>query len=242
MIWLRSLVYFVAMTLSIVVATLAIWACRPFMPFPRLSRLANAWGLANLWLLKVICGLDYHMKGAGHLRREGGYIVLAKHQSTWETLSLRGLLPPPQVWVLKRELLWVPFFGWALIPFHPIAIDRKAGRKAIRQVIEEGQAALDQGRVVVIFPEGTRTAPGAKGHYGIGGALLAEKSGYPVVPIAHNAGVFWHRRGLKKYPGTIQVEVGEPMDPRGLKAKEINQRVEEWIETRVAAMPQSPEG
>ena len=240
MILLRSLIYFLAMVLSVVVATIAIWICRPFLPFPRLSRLANAWGLSNLWLLKHICKLDYEMHGGEHLRQEGGYIVLAKHQSTWETLSLRGLLPPPQTWVLKRELLWVPFFGWALIPFHPIAIDRKAGRRAIRQVIEEGEAALRDGRIVVIFPEGTRVAPGTKGHYGMGGALLAEKSGCPVIPVAHNAGVFWHRRGLLKYPGTIQLEIGEPIETRGLKAKEINRRVEEWIESRVAAMPQSP--
>jgi 1-acyl-sn-glycerol-3-phosphate acyltransferase len=143
--------------------------------------------------------------------------------------------------VLKKELLRVPFFGWALMAARSISIDRSAGRKAMKQVIEEGTRRLQNGDWVVIFPEGTRTAPGEKGRYGAGGALLAEKSGYPIVPIAHNAGVFWRRRDLRKYPGTIQVVIGPLIETQGLSGNEINRRVEQWIEDTVASLPQTPE-
>jgi 1-acyl-sn-glycerol-3-phosphate acyltransferase len=166
-------------------------------------------------------------------------VVLCKHQSTWETIALRALLPPAQTWILKRELLWVPFFGWGLAPFRPIAIDRKSGRRAVRQVLQEGQYWLARGRSIIVFPEGTRVAPGTRKRYGIGGALLAEKSGAPVVAIAHNAGVFWRRRELRKHPGVIDLVIGTPFSPRGLTAAEINRRAEQWIEARVAELPQS---
>lgn len=164
-------------------------------------------------------------------------IILCKHQSAWETIALRALLPPEQTWVLKRELLWVPFFGWALAPLRPIAIDRKTGRRAIRQLIKEGKYRLGQGRWIVIFPEGTRVAPGQRKPYERGGGILAQKSGYPVLPIAHNAGVFWRRRDINKYPGRIDVVIGRPLDTKGLSSADITRRVEDWIETTVARLP-----
>ena len=133
--------------------------------------------------------------------------------------------------------MWVPIFGWALASVQPIAIDRKTGRKAASKIIEQGRRRLQQGRTLVIFPEGTRVAPGNRKKYGIGGGLLAEKTGYPVLPIAHNAGVFWRRRDIKKFPGTIQVVIGEPIDPTGLRAVEINKRAEQWIEDTVSSLP-----
>ncbi|MCP4933912.1 MAG: 1-acyl-sn-glycerol-3-phosphate acyltransferase, partial [bacterium] len=160
------------------------------------------------------------------------------HQSAWETISLRCILPTTQAWVLKRELMWIPVFGWALAVAQPIAINRKAGRKAVNQIIEIGRQRLRQGRSVVIFPEGTRVAPGERKRYGIGGAMLAKKSGYPIVPIAHNAGVFWPRRSLKKYPGTIQIVIGPEIKTDGRDAKEINKKVEAWIESTVAKLSQ----
>jgi 1-acyl-sn-glycerol-3-phosphate acyltransferase len=169
----------------------------------------------------------------------GNAIILSKHQSAWETIALRGILPFNQAWVLKRELMWVPIFGWALAMVNPIAINRKAGREAARQVITQGTQRLEQGRYVIIFPEGTRVAPGERKKYGHGGAMLAEKSGYPIIPIAHNAGVFWRRRGLKKYPGTIQVVIGPRIETQGLSMKEIHQRVEDWIESTVESLPNS---
>jgi 1-acyl-sn-glycerol-3-phosphate acyltransferase len=162
---------------------------------------------------------------------------MCKHQSAWETIALRALLPPPQAWVLKQELLRVPFFGIALKRCEPIAIDRKSGRKAVRQVLTQGIHALEQGRWVIIFPEGTRVAPGVRKKYGVGGGLLAEKSGIPVVPIAHNAGTFWRRRSISKHPGTVEVVVGEPISTAGRSATEIMETVEDWIESEVDRLP-----
>ena len=185
--------------------------------------------MLNLRLLKFFCNLDYRIVGFEHVLKQN-CIVMSKHQSTWETIALRGLLPPSQTWVLKRELLSVPFFGWALKRCQPIAIDRKSGRKAVKQVISQGTEALNAGRWVIVFPEGTRVAPGVRKKYGIGGALLAEKSRFPVVPIAHNAGDFWKRRDLRKYPGRVDVIIGPPISSEGKKASQIIAEVEEWIE------------
>ena len=239
LITLRSALYFIAMALTIVVFGLAMSTVGRLFPLSVRDRMGAAWGATNLKLMKWICGLDYRIKGAENLPRDAA-IVMSKHQSTWETLALKKILKPEQSWVLKRELMWVPIFGWALASVPTIAIDRKAGRKAIKQIVEQGIPLLEQGRVIVIFPEGTRTAPGEHHKYGIGGSILAEKSGYPVVPIAHNAGVFWKRRGLKKHPGTIDVVVGKPIATRGKKASEITREVESWIEAQVAKLPQTP--
>ena len=131
----------------------------------------------------------------------------------------------------------MPFFGWALAPFDPIAIDRSEGRKAVRQLLEDGRKWLDAGRWVIVFPEGTRVAPGEHRPYGVGGALLAEKTARKVVPVAHNAGVFWPRRSILKYPGTIEMVIGHPMETKGHKALEINRIAEQWIEQEVAGLP-----
>lgn len=131
----------------------------------------------------------------------------------------------------------VPFFGWALKALDPIAIDRGAGRKAVKQILRQGKKALSQGKWVVVFPEGTRTAPGQRKKYGVGGAILAASSGHPVVPIAHNAGLFWKRRGVRKFPGTIQICIGKAILSDGKSADEIIQEVEDWIENKVEALP-----
>jgi len=195
-------------------------------------RVISQWARFNVWWLEKTCNVHYEVIGRENLPA-GNAIVLCKHQSTWETLVLQQILPP-QVWLLKRELLWVPVFGWALALLEPIAIDRGAGRKAVRQLIKQGQRKLDQGRWVVIYPEGTRTAPGQRGRYALGGAILAEHSGYPVVPIAHNAGEFWPRRAFIKRPGTIKLVIGPVIETAGRKAQDINAEVEAWIEGQMA--------
>jgi len=233
---LRSLLFSLAFYLNTVFFGLLILLMSRLLPYGAMARVGRAWSVVSLWLLAVICGLRHRIQGLEHLR-EGPCVVLCKHQSSWETVSLRRILPLAQTWVLKRELLRIPVFGWALACYQPIAIDRSAGRKAIRQLLEQGQAQLGKRRWVIIFPEGTRVAAGRRGHYNIGGALLAEKAGVPVIPIAHNAGVFWRRRGVRKYPGTIDVVIGAPISTEGRKASEINAAVEEWIESTVAALP-----
>ena len=205
-------------------------------PFPPLARyrFTSQWARFHIWLLGSICGLRYRVEGARALPRGRTAVVLAKHQSSWETLAFQQIFPP-QVWVLKRELLWVPFFGWALALLDPIAIDRGAGRKAVQQIIEQGRQRLESGRWVVVFPEGTRMAAGQQRRFGIGGAALAAATGYPVVPVAHNAGHYWPRRGFLKQARH---------HPRGDRAgrsiaaantaKEINRLAETWISETMA--------
>ena len=201
------------------------------LPFPRRYRLISRWARWQMFLLKHICGLDYRVDGLEHLPA-GAAVILAKHQSAWETIAFQQIFPP-QTWVLKRELMWIPLFGWALALLRPIAIDRGAGRVAIEQVIEQGRERLQSGIWVVVFPEGTRMAPGTRRRYGIGGAALAAESGYPVVPVAHNAGSFWPRRGFLKRPGMICVVIGPVINPRGKTAEDIRRLAEEWIEGKM---------
>ena len=237
MIAIRSIVFLFCLFSSIVVFAIPLSIFGWILPFPWMSRFANSWAEFNLFALNRICGLGYKVSGLDRLPKEP-CIVLCKHQSAWETIALRSLLPPEHTWVIKRELLWTPIFGWGMAALRPIAIDRKAGRRSVQQLLSEGQNWLDKGRWIVIFPEGTRVAPGQRKRYGIGGALLAQKSGVPVVPIAHNAGVFWRRRDFRKYPGVIDLVIGEALPTKGMRASVINQQAEDWIESTVASLPQ----
>jgi len=230
MLVLRSLAFSIgSVAATLVIGGLGIFTA-PF-PFKVRYRFISQWARFNLWWLKVTCNLSYRVRGREHIP-PGNAIIMCKHQSTWETLALQAIFPP-QVWVLKRELLRVPCFGWGLAMLEPISIDRSARRKAVQQVVDQGKKRLADGRWVVIFPEGTRVAPGTGRRYGIGGAALAEDSGYPVVPVAHNAGEFWPRRGFVKHPGIIDVCIGPVIDSRGKSAAEINALVQEWIEAKM---------
>ena len=236
MILLRSVVYFGAMVITVILYGLTIALLGRFRRDGFSDRVATNWGKLNLRLQKSICGLGYDIEGLENLP-DGPCIIMSKHQSTWETISLRGILRPEQSWVLKRELMLLPIFGWALRFVKSIPIDRSAGRRAVLEVVRLGTARLAEGRYVIVFPEGTRTAPGQRKKYGLGGAVLAQRSGEVVIPIAHNAGVYWRRRDVKKYPGTIKVIVGRPIVSKGRKAAEIMREVEEWIEARQEELP-----
>lgn len=177
--------------------------------------------------LRITCGLTYRVTGMENIP-DYAVVVLSNHQSTWETIAFQAFLPP-QVWVLKRELLWIPFFGWILMAIRSIAIDRSSGTSAMEQLMEQGQQRLDDGLNVVIFPEGTRKPWGKPGRFKLGGALLAERCGATVVPIAHNAGYFWPRHSLVKKPGTIDLVIGKPIMTEGLTANQINKQAQDWI-------------
>ncbi|EXJ17135.1 lysophospholipid acyltransferase family protein [Imhoffiella purpurea] len=236
MILVRSLLFQVYLIGSTIYYSSAILILDALLRHPPTDRLGRAWGYSNLWALRKLCGLDYRVSGLDHLPREPA-IVLSKHQSAWETIALRAILPLNQSWVLKEELIRIPLFGGALKRFKSIAIRRSEGRKGMIKLIREGQQVLDEGRWVMVFPEGTRVAPGTRQRYEIGGALLAERCKRDVIPVAHNAGEFWGRRSFLKYPGTIDVVVGPVIPTQGRKATEINAEVEEWIESQVAALP-----
>lgn len=187
-----------------------------------------SWNRLNLTALKWICRIDYRVEGLDNLPDRPS-IVMSKHSSTWETLALATFLPPA-AWVLKKELMYIPFFGWGLAALDQIAIDRKAGRNAVKQVVEQGAKRLKQGRWIIIFPEGTRVPPGERGRYKLGGGVLAEATGAPFVPVAHNAGYFWPRGSFIKYPGTVMVRISPAIDSRGKSAPDIMAAVEQWIE------------
>ena len=205
-------------------------------PLPALTRyrIITVWTRWVMWASRVICGIRYRVIGRKNIPHQP-CIILAKHQSAWETMGFQ-LIFPPQVWVLKRELLLVPFFGWGLALLDPIAIDRGAGRKAVQQIIEQGRQRLESGRWVVVFPEGTRMAAGQHRRFGIGGAALAAGTGHPVVPVAHNAGHYWPRRGFLKKPGTIHVVIGPVIESRGKTAEQINRLAETWISETMARL------
>jgi len=233
MVWVRSFIFTLGMWIfTILFTTLGLFTF-PFKPHTR-YRYLTKWARCMLWWLRVSCGLTFEVKGAENIP-DSPSIILCKHQSAWETLSLQVIFPP-QVWVLKRELLWIPFFGWALALTSPIAINRAAGREALKQLVAQGKDRLAQKFWVVIFPEGTRTAPGKRGKYHIGGAWLATHTQTQVVPVAHNAGEFWPKNSMLKRPGVITISIGKPIQSAGLKPDALNQQVEDWVEAEMLTL------
>jgi len=202
-------------------------------PLPALTRyrIIRGWALLMLMLVERICGIRYRVRGTEHIPSEP-CVMLSKHQSAWETMAFQAIFPP-QVQVIKRELLWIPFFGWGLAMVSPIAIDRASGLRALKQMIEQGKDRLKRGFWVIVYPEGTRIAPGARGKYQTGGAAIAVHAGAPVVPVAHNAGTYWRRKAFLKYPGTITVSIGRAIDSRGMKAEALTRQAEAWIESEM---------
>lgn len=205
------------------------------LPYRLRYRIVSQWTHFSLWWLRRTCGIRFEVSGREHLP-SGPAIVMCKHQSAWETMALQLIIDAPQVFILKRDLLWIPLFGWGLASLKPIAINRTSGVRAARQIVAQGLQRLRQGCWVIVFPEGTRVAPGESGRYMPGGAMLAERAGCPVVPIAHNAGCYWPKNSFRKHPGTIQVVIGRPIDARGRSAKQIIREAAGWIESTSKAL------
>jgi len=229
--WLRSLAFWIVFPVSIVIMFILLLFTLPLSLAKRWAML-QVWVHFILWWLKLTCKLDHAVQGTEHITAKPA-IVFAKHQSTWETIALQEIFPL-QVWVAKRELMWVPFFGWGLALMKCIHIKRGTGKAAVKQLVNQGRARLEDGNWIVIFPEGTRIPAGHKGRYRVGGAVLAEQTGYPIVPVAHNAGEYWPRRSFIKRPGTIQVRIGKPISPVGKTAQQILNEAAGWIEERMA--------
>jgi 1-acyl-sn-glycerol-3-phosphate acyltransferase len=229
----RSLIFYVGALASLTVfapLALVLWP----LPYGLRYRIVTSWAHLAVWWLEKSCGLGWRVTGIEQLP-PGPAIIMCKHQSAWETFAIQKIFPP-HCWVLKREVLWLPLFGWGLATLKPISIDRSAVRRALRQVVAQGRERLEEGLWIAVFPEGTRVRPGERRSYGIGGAYLAEQTGFPVVPVAHNAGAYWPRQSITKRPGTIEVAIGPVIDPRGKSASEINTMAEEWIEATSAQL------
>jgi 1-acyl-sn-glycerol-3-phosphate acyltransferase len=209
-----------------------------WLPYQAQFAIARTWARILLWVLERLCGLKYVVEGRERIPA-GNHIVMSNHTSAWETVA-QFLIFPPQVWVLKRELLWIPFVGWGLKLLRPIAINRGEGHRAVNQVVEQGKARLRDGLWIIIFPEGTRVIAGETRKFGVSGAVLAIASGRSVVPLSHNAGLFWARRGFVKKPGTIRVVIGAPIESAGKNPRELNEEIRQAIEAGLARIASTP--
>jgi 1-acyl-sn-glycerol-3-phosphate acyltransferase len=194
--------------------------------------IARCWARCLLWVLARLCGLKFTVEGRERIP-EGAHIVMSNHTSAWETIA-QFVIFPPHVWVLKRELLWIPFVGWGLKLLRPIAINRGEGHRAVNQVVEQGKARLEEGLWVIVFPEGTRVVAGATKKFGFSGALLATATGKLLVPLSHNAGRFWPRRGIVKKPGTVHVVIGEPITSVGKNPRQLTDEVRRAVDAGLA--------
>ena len=233
---LRSALFAVGFWISLLIY-LPILPVVQFLPLQKRFFILRGWNWMVVQWLRLTCGVRWKVEGTVP---EGGGVIIANHQSTWETLFLPLVVRGP-VFVLKRELLRVPIFGWGLALARPIAIDRAAGREALKRILSVGRERIAQGRWVVIFPEGTRNAPGEMDKFKPGGAMLATQNGARVLLIAHNAGCFWPRKGFIKRPGTITFRIGPVIETKGRSAGEVNAEAEAWVRAQLETMP-CPQG
>ena len=229
--YLASLVFSLCMIVLTIIFSLIGILLYPLPPTTH-YQVMRQYAILNINILKYLCRINYQVEGLENIPTTTS-IIFSKHQSTWETMALQVFFPAHS-FIVKRELLWLPFFGWGLASMRPVAINRGSGRKAIAQLLSKGKALLESGRWLVIFPEGTRVRPGQHKRYKIGGALLAAESGFPIVPVAHNAGEFWPRRGFLKRPGTVKVVIGPVIKTRDRKPEDILAEAETWIETTMS--------
>jgi len=229
--FLRSLLFFLLMTVLTVVWSMA---CILFAPFPYARRyyLTARWNVMVIWMAKVICGIRYQVKGFENFP-DAPAVVLSKHQSAWETIFLLQMTPRPLVFVFKKSLTYIPFFGWGIALLRMIPIDRSKGRDAFAQVVVQGRKRLADGQWIIMFPEGTRIPVGQTGKYKNGGSRLAVETNTVVVPIAHNAGECWPKNSFIKKPGLITVSIGKPIAPEGMDSSELMAKVENWIESEM---------
>lgn len=231
MTFLRSLLFLILQSaFTVVFAVIAVFSL-PLQPVSR-YRFIGLWARTVMFLSRYVLGIRYRVLGLENLPSGGPAIVMSKHQSAWETIAFQRIFPPLS-FVLKKELLKIPFFGWGLAMISPIAIDRDAGREALKDIEAQGADRMAKGFWVLIFPEGTRVRPGEVGKYNIGGAWLAAKTGVPVIPVAHNAGRLWPKNAFIKRPGEITVVIGPAIATAGKKASAINAEVEAWIEAEM---------
>lgn len=235
--WLGSIVFTTYLFVSVPIYGLVVLLTAPF-PHSVTYRFVLVWVDSVLAMLRICCRLDYRVEGLERLPKEPS-VLLIKHSSAWETIAQLRIFPP-QTWVLKRELLWAPVLGWVLLLLKPIAIDRRGRSAAVQQVLAQGRERLAEGLWVAVFPEGTRVPLGQTRRYGLSGALLAAANGRPIVPVAHNAGQFWRRRGFLKRPGTIRVVIGDPVAVGDREPRAAMDEVQAWIEGKVAELTGLP--
>jgi len=199
------------------------------LPLRYRYKIVAGWTDSIIWLLKVICNIQYDIEGLENIPKDRNGVVMSKHQSTWETFFLLGRFDRVAI-ILKRELAWIPFFGWGMAVTSPIAINRSDKTSAMSQILTKGKKCLEEGRWVLVFPEGTRIPVGQIGKYRLGGARLATATGHPILPVAHNAGRYWPRRKFIKTPGTVKLVFGPLIETKGRGPEEVLEETKNWIE------------
>ena len=229
--FLRSLIFTIVMVVSTVLWSLVCFLAAP-LPYRQRFFVTSRWNVFMIWCLKVICGIRYEIRGKENLP-DAPAVLLSKHQSAWETIFLLPMMPRPLVFVFKREILFIPFFGWAMALLRMIPIDRSKGKNAFKEVVRHGKRRLEQGLWIIMFPEGTRIPVGQTGKYKSGGTRLAIDTGALVVPIAHNSGECWPKNSFIKRPGLVTVSIGKPISPEGQTPDGMMQQVETWIESEM---------
>ena len=226
----RSLLFMLILLVVTPPYTLLVILCRP-LPHRMRRQTVVPWVNFVIWLVKHVLGIPYRLLGAENIPARTP-IVLAKHQSAWETLMLQEVFKDT-VFVWRKEIKYLPFFGWALASIPMIETDRSVSKSSLKRLVDQGRDRLANGYTVIIFPEGTRSRPGSKNRYKVGGAHLGVETGAPILPVALNSGEFWGRNALFKRCGTVTVSIGPAIDPAGLTAGEITDRAEAWIETEM---------
>ena len=235
----RGVVHFVGLALNTMVLQVILLPTR-LLPFRIRYPAVTLWSRVNVWWLRLAAGVDHRIEGWENVPDQR-CIVVANHQSSWETIVFETLFRP-HCWVLKQEFLRIPFAGWGAALLEPIAVDRSAGHRSVRQLVRTGCDRLRLGRWVIVFPEGTRTAPGKRRRYHVGAGALARASGVPVLPVAHNSGLFWPRHSPILYQGTVRLRIGPPISPEGRSAKEIVAAAEAWIQAQMPDLLQDTTG
>ena len=229
--FLRSALFMVLMVIATVIWSGVCMLAAP-LPYNKRYYVTSRWNVFMVWCAKYICGINYQFKGYENFP-DAPAIILSKHQSAWETIFLLANLPRPLVFVFKKEILYIPFFGWGIALRRMIPIDRKQGKNAFKSVVAHGKRRLKDGQWIIMFPEGTRIPVGQQGKYKSGGTRLAVETGAVVVPIALNSGECWPKNSFIKKPGTVTVSVGKPISSEGKTPDELMEQVEQWIESEM---------
>lgn len=225
---IRGVIFNIGYAISVILMGSISILILPFLPFKQRYFFAVQWVYFLEWWLKVTCGIRHRVEGLDKLPKEP-CVIVSNHQSTWETFFLQRYFAP-QATVLKKELMYIPFFSWVIRFMKPIVIDRSQKTNALKQILNQGAERLKDGLWVLIFPEGTRVAAGETQTHFAGGSMLAIKNNVPIVPLVHNAGVVWPAHNIRKYPGTVTVKFGDPIDTQGRKPKELTQEIQTWMD------------
>ena len=233
--FIRAIFYYIAFYLATIVHGIVCVVVAKGMPFEKRFRFVTSLNFFYVFLIRWCCGIQVKIEGYENLPKSGAYVVVANHQSEWETIFFQTLIRPHCI-VLKQELLKIPFFGWALALLDPIALDRSQKRGALKQLLGQGKDRLERGVPIVIFPQGTRLPTGELGVFNKGGAMLAASAQVPLIPMAHNAGLYWPGKSLLKKPGTITLRIGTPIETLDRGVSELHEESVTWLKEQMQAL------